>query len=195
MFDFDEDKEENTLYERFVQPILWKIRDLRYNLVSRFIKKDHLLDIRSKDFDYTVGYCDPVDKIKLAVFKIFMDFIEKENPIPEDFVALTQDNDHWRHAYEEMAAIYNWLKVERLSKKERLTYLAYTYMDTDWPKYKFVKTERQDLISEYGPLYEMLESRTGGIFYEEYEALNKEIDKKDKDALDRIIKIRDFLWT
>lgn len=90
-----------------------RIDDVYYWLKDHIVTKNYLIDIREKTKlykdTYKWGYIDPDTKIRLAVYSIFIDYIEKEILVHtslKDYVQSDKSNDV-------MAEIYNWVKTER----------------------------------------------------------------------------------
>lgn len=155
-----------------------------YWVRSVVIEKHHLIDLRGA-LDYKWGYTDPSHKLFIAPFVILCEFIEKEHPF--DIIDWDSDPDH-RHAADEMQAIYAWFKTGRAEQHAKVEAMYVGY--------------QKDEILKFGDnIFDSMNQPGWGKFYREHPVriawakAEEELEAIDEDMLQRVMKIRRYLWT
>lgn len=148
-----------------------------YEFTSRYFKKQHLLDIRQgyNSYDlYQYGYCDPCEKILYASFNILKDFVEKEEPLrPEAYSSDNGLNQRWKEVSIEIYDLYDYWMVRRAAQDKEIYKLARVRDNFRSPE---DEEEYQQAVK---------------VWREAREAFEKE----EQANLERLIKVREFMWT
>ena len=163
-----------------LRPIRYNVREALYWLKTHLIPKHryHFLDLRQPKgggFNYRWGYINPDDKMMLAVFNILCEFIEKEGPTnPLDNSTLAelsaQGQMTYYNGYLEMMELYNWWRTGRRQEHDKVEEFFSTYRE-----------EKNHVI------YNQKSNQ--------WIQMNQELDKKDDEMLERLMKIRRQLWS
>ena len=130
------------------------------------VDRYHLIDI-SRQGDYKWGWVDRCDAMYLACFKLLVEYVEEEGPF--EIIDWDSDDAH-KHAASEIKALYKWWKTERAAAKATLEAIP-------------------------------VEEKTDGTFgfegpnWTAYLKMSDDLEKRDDEMLDRLMKIRKFLWT
>lgn len=152
-------------------------------LLSVLIYKEHIVDMRDKRWGYSGGYCDPMESVKFACFKILCNFIEKDKP----FETIDTSEEPHYSGFEDIKKAYNWINKERPDLLKEADHILKNH-EQDWPVYDFV------VVSDSPKLYELVKKKDWGEFALRYNAIMDEVEKKDQETLDKIVKNRHFLW-
>jgi len=172
-----------TLWYRYFRPLRVFIR--------RYIKRLHMLDIRSEMHGYNGGYSDPCEQVLYANFAILKNFIEKEKPF--DFydleireakvVSKETGKPTEEEYYQEIWDLYVWWTVGR--KREQIA----IDLVSRKVNYSFVETANED--PHYGKLYEIKWEGPK----DELRQMEREFEIKEDEMLMRLMKVRRHLWT
>lgn len=179
--------EDWTEYVKEHYPIRYRLQEIfrwfgqrKYNLEmdwykfkSRFFTKQHLLDLRQgyNGYDlYEYGYLDPSEGILYASFNTLKEFVEKEKPLrPEDYPD-DEQNKNWKKASEEIYDLYDYWMNRRAQADKASNNL--------YKKIKFSKNKEETISLR-----------------KEWMAAKDAFDKEEQDNLERLIKVRNFMWT
>jgi hypothetical protein len=162
-----------------LHPIYW----LRSHTVTRY----HIIDISGQD-NYKWGWIDRDHAMYLACFKILVDFVEKEDPnigscnTPEEFWP-----DHIWYDTHERDGIQNQVNWE---KEIRALY-------TWWTKQRPADCIKLDMLSngfdvKFGD--NGIEVSDQDI-YDRYSTEKDRLEAVDEEMFQRLIKVRQHLWT
>ena len=156
----------------FSSNIIKPISDFKYWIRSHTIRKYHLLDLRSKVFDYNYGWLDSDTKMLLAIMKIMEDFI------------IEQDT----------ANRLVWLKEE--SEKTKSDPQNYDYSD-DIKRCKDLLAIQKWWRVERAENWKVLYDKCGdkSIGHKNYFEMENELVKEDDDVMKKLIDMRGSLWT
>ena len=181
---------------RHISKALYWLRAHTYN-------RYHMLDMRSKENDYTWGWHDRSSLILFANMALLRDFIEKEHAFDchvcwdsadevkakgqEDLYGMEENYDAHAAAKKEMLEIYEWwTKGRPAAHKKEDELLTAAYSDplilTPIPgkplcKVDFVETP--ELRALRNQCHEM----------------ELELEKKDKEMMHRLIEVSPYMWT
>lgn len=146
---------------------LWRqAKQIPYWIRTHTIHRYHIIDCRNPKNGYDWGWCDRDHLMWFACFKIFQDFMEREYPHGlTDYEA----NEAWSHAHKEMKEIYYWWTEGRALEH----------------------AEHERLLDEEHPNGITFPVNIKETTFERVQRL----DAKDEEMLDRLMKIRGFLWT
>lgn len=165
---------------RFFRPVWWSFRDAWYWLKCHTLSsyRYHLVDLRNVDplQPYTHGHLDPCSIMRLAAWRALRDYVEKAGPVdpaswatPEELLepSLKEQKAH----YDEAQALYRWWMWERIEEDAVVSALHELVMvpgisKSDMRARRKAWLDRADLA-----------------------------DQKDEEMLQRLFKLRSFLWT
>lgn len=146
------------------------IKEVIYKYTSLYLKKHHLVDIRTKNsINYKYGYCDAVEKILYANMAILCNFLEKEyNSISDIEREIEIEKDSKRaNALRKALEIYNW-----------------------WNN--FHQYDIHELYKKASSTKDEIEREN---IWKNIHLINNKCDKDIQDKLKELIDIREFLWT
>jgi hypothetical protein len=141
----------------------------------------HLVDCRDARNGYEWGWIDRDQLMLFACFQILREFVEKEDPrvglrTIEDFAGGSNFDDERKMLEDQLArerevrALYDWWTKGRAEERE----LADRMVDELRPKgWSFHHDEKWDAWSK----------------------MHEYVERKDNEMLDRLMKIRECLWT
>src|ERR1700677_568795 len=159
--------------------------DAHYWLVSHLVpgKRFHWLDLRQPN-GYRYGWCDNDHRMECALINLFKEYVEKElttnHWVPTEEEAAKDDGINCNYMgfknqlkkYKEVMEIYNWLTKERAIELQEEEDKC-----TEW----------SDARKVWADNYEEL--------WAELKALTERNEAKLEEMLQKIIKIRHYLWT
>lgn len=159
-------------YHIFIKPIdkLW----YWIKCHTRKKYKFHLVDIRN--YEYKHGYLDPSEQLLYACFAILDRYVKTRDPefqlkaIKEywarnEFCYGSKENDEERMAvYQEFLDLHKWWHKDRPALKEKM-----------------------DKALDYKKDGKYLD-------YDNYNNLEKRLENEEKDAIQRLAKIRSYMW-
>lgn len=170
-----------------------KIRDAIWWVRHRTTDRYHIIDISGMD-GYDKGWIDRDHAMYLACFKLLCDFVEKESkilmtrdvtladytsetyqPTGDELECIKNQIDHEN----EIRAIYLWWKHTRPAEKrahESVELNSPPLFDVDW---------------QLNRSTEFYESQ----MWKDYFAEDQRLDEKDDEMLERLMKVRKYLWT
>lgn len=175
-------------------PKIHQLKDLLYNdpkyyLRSHLIpsKRFHMLDMRSPQNGYAWGWCDRSSLLLYAPFAILRDFVEKEYPkccvdwnycwkieksVDDKSDCLDPQCHH--NVKKEFLFLYNWWMKERPQRE-----------DIKQEEYTFVDKLKNILIC----------AKKKKSNWEEFTQGEEAQEAEDEQMLQRLFKIRQYLWT
>lgn len=113
-----------TLNYWFSRNIIKPTKDFKYYIISHTIRKYHLLDLRSKEFEYSYGWRDADTQMLLALMKIMENFIIEQDTVNhivwlKEESAKDPDNKEfgWNESIkfcEDLLDIQKWWRVGRV---------------------------------------------------------------------------------
>ena len=164
-------------------------RPLRVFL-NTYIKRRHMLDMRNKVHGYPGGYMDPSEQIFYASFAILKMFVEREKPfdvyglkIVDGRVAFQDQGMPEQDAYyQELYDLYTWWTVGRKKEEDVNAELG-------------TKVKYHSEPAEVDPVYGQLFSLKWTGPFDEWVKANDAFEARDQEMLERLIKIRKYLWT
>jgi hypothetical protein len=157
---------------------------IKSNSRSKKFAKYHLLDIRNARHGYIGGYTDPVEMVLLANMAILVQFIKKEKPF--EVVNWNSDPEH-KNAASEMKAIYKWwIKDRKIAHDKWLKQSDKAYPD-GWFNLEPLSDGTSRMVV---PDRDKWEGKRKKVIETEMS-----LDAKDDEMLERLLKIRRFLWT
>ena len=145
---------------------------------TRFLPKHryHILNLRKSSKNYPYGWQDTDTRMLHACFLLLMEYVEGEQPFA---IVDWEDNATHSEVAKEIRDLYDWWKVRRPA--------AHAAIAAEWvnngERTKFVKLDGGG-FTIHSP-----DSHKGLIRREQ------ELDEDDNRNLERLIKIRVFLWT
>ena len=160
---------------RFVDVVF---RQPWYWFRCHFIPKHryHILDLRKGGNSYSWGWYDTDSRMLQACFLLLKDYVELEKPFQNiDW----DENEFHSHAGKEIRDLYDWWTVRRPAAKAKLA--------LDWEN----EPERTQLIKLDDGGYKVVVPDSTRTLDQREEDMNTE----DQRNLERLIKIRGFLWT
>lgn len=163
-----------------------------------------MVDCRNKDFPYNNDYMEPGDLILLANFALLVRFVEENEPfkyhyapdkIPPTLEQTAQElgvkdlDDEWLHSYHygtleqhrigvEIKELYDWWTKVRKKEREACERIL-----EEWSSKR-----KENLIDD------ILNSNSDAS-WREWSRTERELDAKDQLMLERLIVIRQNLWT
>jgi hypothetical protein len=160
------------------QALYW-IRTHTYN-------RYHLVDGRSPQNGYKWGWIDRDFLLLSASFNILLDYVDNEHPF--DVIEWGED-EHHRHAKEEILDLYAWWKEGRARAnrecRELLHEIPQEYFDLLFASEPEAIAQKAELREKYN---------VDAILAEHAAALEK-LDSVDDANLLRLMAVRRFLWT
>lgn len=172
-------KEHYPIKYRFKKIIDW-FSQKKYNLgmrwyefKSRYFKKQHFLDLRQgyNGYDlYEYGYLDPCEKILYASFNTLKEFVEREEPLRAEDYPDDEMSKHWKEAAAEIYDLYDYW-MNRRAQADKKANALYDQMKSS-----------QD------------EEKTSRL-REEWRVARDSLEKEEQANLERLIKVREFMWT
>lgn len=118
--DWHEENKKNYPIKYFLQEtlMLWirvkmfSVENMKEKLIYKFFKKNHLLDIRNKNYSW--GPCFHSDQIFYACFCILEDFVKNEMKNVVWYYPATKHHSEYNmlHTKKEILRLYNWWKTE-----------------------------------------------------------------------------------
>lgn len=144
----------------------------------RFITKHryHILDLTKGGNGYQHGWYDTDRRMLQACFLLLVEYVEIEKPFE---IADWECDERHKHVASEIKDLYYWWKIERAQKRAEVS-AAWAATDEE-PR--FISVEGG------GFTINMSEAHKGLISRE------NELDEEDQHNLERLIKIRGWLWT
>jgi len=147
-----------------------------YDFKSIWINKDHLIDLRQRTkFDhYDGGYIDNVQKVLYANFNILCNFVESKEfeRMKQQFLQKNIEDESdktWQDAAKEMVRLHHYWMTERTQDNEKCQMLH------NIAKSKNNKEEYSEAMNVWLDF-------------------GRAVDEKEDHMLNRLIKIRRFLW-
>lgn len=138
--------------------------------------------------DIPPTWCDKSELIRLATFKLLVDFVEKENPTK--CIDWDSDDGH-KNAKKVFTEAYNWIKTQRPQLVEISEYNLSEWNrivgDMKWKKSK------KDNFEFVG--FQNAETEESKFHFLVHQVLEKKIVEIDDSILIDIVKIRNYLWT
>lgn len=166
------------------------VGNLFYWIRANTYNKYHLIDIRNVDplfSNYKWGWIDRDHAMRLAIWKLFIDYYEKESP-----QIGWQLEEHSSEIKKEMDELYKYWKVDRPEKYKQLELLQDLHnirfpfpepipvLDTDGsPKYYKIPASTDEAYENNLTLYKM----------------EKELEEEEDLNLIRILKIYRAFWS
>lgn len=99
---------QETIPEFFTFSVLWAIKGAYWSIRHRTTDRYHILDISSKENNWTHGYSDIRERMMYASFALLVQFVDIEsNDVCWEW------NDDVLRVKVEMDLLYNWWKYER----------------------------------------------------------------------------------
>ncbi len=150
----------------------------------------HLLDLRHQG-EYVGGWCDRSHVIFLAAFRALKDFVEEEmtddgSPVGEGGV-VSWDEEPWAHAKSEILDLYRWWVRGRREEWAALDASYEATVAAAGESFDLVPcedgTDRSRVVFNDDPRWK--------AYHEALEAL----EKKDGLQFDRLMAVRNHLWT
>lgn len=136
----------------------------------------HILDLRKSGNDYTYGWRDTDSRMLHACFLLLVEYVEKEKPF--EVIDWSWD-DKTKQVGLEIKDLYEWWTIRRPSAKKQLA--------ADWEN----EPERTQFIPrEDGGIQIKSPASHKSLLQRE-----QDLDADDQTNLERLIKIRGFLWT
>jgi len=172
------------------KPLYW----LRCHTVTRY----HLVDVRGEE-GYKWGWIDRSHLMYLACFKILRDFVEKESPEVgttkySDYVTDPEHHEWYPGEKEsldiqmaeekEIKDLYDWWTKGRAIEQES----ADKMLDGFDHSFKFNPIEGSDLL-------ELDMSYADDPRWQAWSKEYRRLEEKDDEMFDRLMKIRQRLWT
>lgn len=162
-----------------------KVSNMKYDFVSKHIKKDHLLDLTHEDNGGILFSED--SKLLYACINILKLFIEVRHGGIENFkrfvevqeLHLETDRDERRNIVD----VYEWFMVERPKAKKELD-----DADNAWHKYFTDKIIENDGVTPKPRDLEETRLRKTA------DKLEEVLDKTDEEMLVKLMKARKYLW-
>jgi len=156
----------------FYKPLYW--------FKVRFISKHryHILDLTKGGNGYRHGWYDTDSRMLQACFLLLIEYVEKENPF--EMIDWNVDERH-KEIAAEIKYLYNWWKTDRAAKHAALA--------KEWESLPPEEATRFVAVEDGGFKIQIPDS---------HKVLNvktDELDEEDNRNLQRLIKIRGFLWT
>ena len=164
-------------WTKFVDALFYKPW---YWLKCNFIPKHryHILDLRKGGNGYIYGWRDTDSRMLQACFLLLVEYVEREKPFE---VADWQFNEVTQEKEKEIKELYHWWKTGRAEKRAALT--------KEWDSLPLEDGSR--LIPVEGGGYRIHIPDSHRILNAKEDALEEE----DQRNLERLIKIRGWLWT
>lgn len=154
----------------FRQPWYW----FRCHFIRKH--KFHILDLRRAGNGYSWGWYDTDSRMLHACFLLLKDYVELEKPFENvDW----EENDYHSNAAKEIRELYRWWTVERPATRKELhdaweSCPEYSRFEKDESgEYKIIIPEAHKILTQRQWDYE----------------------QEDQRNLERLVKIRGFLWT
>jgi len=169
------------------EPIYW----LRTHTINRY----HLVDCRSPHNGYSWGYCDITGKMLYANFNMLIDFVEKENVFHDIGWGMKagfsvdwdseEAGEERKHTGKEIKKLYWWWKSGRAEERKHVE----TLWEWDKCHWHFIPCPSEKYPEQSQMIFDNKEAWDLAGEMEEY------LDKKDDEMLERLIKLRHWLWT
>lgn len=153
-------------------------REPWYWFRCHFIPKHqyHILDLRKGGNGYSWGWYDTDSRMLQACFLLLKEYVELEQPFKNIDWEWNEEN---KHAHKEIKDLYHWWTVRRPAAKAMLAY--------DWEN----EPDRTEIVRREDGSYTIIQPESTRILVQREEQMNAE----DQRNLERLVKIRDFLWT
>jgi hypothetical protein len=157
--------------------IVRPLSEIKYWIVSNTIRKYHLLDIRHRNDEYKYGWIDSDKQILLSLFKILVNYCEKEEDVPAKIKFLKEVNDgfDWNsniQAYETMMECYCYWKLDRVLLQKEI--------DNTIDEWMSVRKSNKDLAKN---------------IHKKLLSLELAFSELEEEMLIKIIKSRQYMWT
>jgi hypothetical protein len=138
--------------------------------------------------DIEPTWCDKNELIRLAVFKLLVDFVEKEKP--NEHIEWLSDDGH-KNAQTTFMGAYYWIKTLRPQLVEISGYNLSEWgkLKGNW-KWKELPNGNSEFVG-----FQNKETKESKAHYSTHNVLEKVIEETDDKVLTDIIKIRGYLWT
>jgi len=164
-------------WTKFVDTVLYKPW---YWFKCNFIPKHryHILDLRKGGNGYSYGWRDTDTRMLQACFLLLVEYVECEKPFD---VADWQFNEVTQEKEREIKELYHWWKTGRAEKRAALT--------KEWDS--LPPEDGSRLIPVEGGGYRIHIPDSHRVLNAKEDALEEE----DQRNLERLIKIRGWLWT
>ena len=165
-----------------------RIKDIKYWFLYRFHPKYRYHVIKFAE----PGWCDRDHAILLCCFKLLVEFIDKEVDSPTNVKIDWEADPSHSHAIREMRSLYFWWKFQRdRDEQERSDLFEKIYNDCKKNKPDPWANPNDPEVG-INPLYDSMHQHPD---YTEYENLDAYVETIDDKQLDRLMKIRGFMWT
>lgn len=159
------------------EPLYW----LRTHTVDRY----HILDLRGMD-GYEWGWLDRSHAIYLAAFKCLVEYVEGEEPFK--LIDWDATPEH-AHARDEIKDLYEWwTKGKDAERKELDEFFDLHHRDIPFDE-EWVDIGNGYREHQGDKAWDSPENK------EEWSRRYFELEAKEQTQLERLIKIRNFLWT
>ena len=136
----------------------------------------HIIDLRKGGNGYSWGWYDTDSRMLHACFTLLKEYVELEKPFEH---VIWHDDEEHDHAGKEIKDLYNWWMVRRPEARQKLAF--------DWENEPY--DTRLIKLPDGG--YKVYQSEKIKTLVQREEELNDE----DQRNLERLVKIRGFLWT
>jgi len=174
--------------------------DIWYWIRCHTINRYHMLDLRTKEYRY--GWMDQDWRMFHACFNCLVEFVEKEDGLGMlkrqigCFDELSEEehstenkkkhNEEATRVYEEIFKLYHWWKEDREKEYDEIHHIC-DGMDLSI-KFKESPEHPGCRIWDTSHFFENPK-------WEEFSKKKEEFERKDDDNLDKLIKLRKYLWT
>lgn len=158
-------------YDKLIkQPVYW----FKYRFIPSW--KFHIIDLRKSGNGYTYGWRDTDSRMLHACFLLLVEYVEKEKPFE---VIDWSSDEKTKQVGEEIKDLYDWWVVRRPAAKQQL--------QLDWES----EPDRTQFIPlEGGGVQIKSPASHKTLLQREYQ-----LDAEDQANLERLVKIRGYLWT
>ena len=156
---------------RRLEPVYW--------IKSVLIEKHHLIDLRGMDH-YKWGYIDECERMKLAMWKCLVDYVELEAPFE---VIDWDDGEVTQSIGKEIKDLYRWWKWDRTAESKAIDDILKGFDMS----LRFIPnpdgTSTMDMSYADAPEWKLWKEKTD------------EFEEKERKMLERVLAIRIHLWT
>jgi hypothetical protein len=175
-----------VVWSNFKRSIVNRAKDAIYWLKCKLLSshKYHIIDLRNPNpaTKYTYGWLDQDTKMLYACFQCLRDYVEKEKSNNNYLLELPEEeqemwSDHIK-SYHEINELYNWWMVSRDKEHKKMEEMRDVIWAGNFPCKKGNKR-----LDYNDPVY---------IEYREY---CEYVEKREQEMLERLIKVRGYLWT
>jgi len=154
----------------------YKIKELYYLIRDFFSPQQRWLTKKIPNH-----WCDKTELIPLCLFTMLKHFVEEE-----------MDNVLWDWNEEVKDGFISQPYADKVSAQEKEIRGIYHYITVERPA---LEKQRDNSYPPMGDLMQPLNKGDYETLYGEVNRLERLLDEKDTDALVRIVKLREILWT